>query len=40
MKIEKSVYQQLVDLLAEMISKRLKEQNKKTESKLNYKKTA
>ncbi|MGG4495461.1 hypothetical protein [Brevibacillus reuszeri] len=40
MENEKSVYQQLVDLLAGMISERLKEQNTKLESKPAYKKIA
>lgn len=40
MESDKNSYQQLVDLLAGMISECLKEQNKKSESKLTYKKTA
>ncbi|WP_216651763.1 hypothetical protein [Paenibacillus sp. NEAU-GSW1] len=40
MESEKKIYQQLVDLLAGMISERLKEQNTKLESKPAYKKIA
>jgi hypothetical protein len=40
MENEKNLYQQLVDLLAGMISERLKEQKTEPESKLTYKKIA